>query len=143
MAVSTFGLTWEDILRRIPFDTDMITPTSSPVSTSDITEYIKDAGAKVAGILGRQNLTEDDVSDDDERQIQTAMISYVVREIYKTLGVTGSEYRTANEEWNQAKAELKSNSTTLSSTRSSRVRTTVDTSASSRPSRFGGKNYKF
>lgn len=143
MAVEVYSLTYADVLPHLPFDTSQITPSSTPISTTSITAYLEDGASEITGVLARQGVESANLTDDDLRQVQKAIKWYAVRECLGVVGLSGGTYATANTRYTEARERLEADSSRISGSRASRVLSTVDTTVSERPQRFGSSNYKF
>ncbi len=143
MAIEVYSLTYEDVLPHLPFDTSQVSPSSKPISTTMIDGFIQDGASEMTSILSRQSIEASSLSDDDERQIQKAIKWYAVRECLAVIGLSGGTYAQADKRYTEVRDRLEADSSRVSDSRPSRVRTTIDTTVTERPSRFGSSTYKF
>ena len=70
MTIYSFGVEAGDVLEKVPIDTSQVGPSTTPVSTGDVEEYILDRSAEAAGLLAKGGLTdEENLDETTERQV--------------------------------------------------------------------------
>jgi hypothetical protein len=143
MAVEVYSLTYADVLPKLPYSGEGITASSRPVTLSDVTTYIEAGASEITGVLARQGVAAADLSDDDLRQVQEAIVLYAAREVLRVFPFARARFESLDAEYKEKRDRLEADSSRISGSRASRVLSTVDTTVSERPQRFGGKGYKF
>lgn len=142
MAVTTFGVTYTDVLPDLPVNAASISATSVPVSTSDLTSYIEDAGGQLAGVMQIAGLDPTGLTDDALTQARAAIRSYCVGKVLQHLGYSGAKLDGAFSRWQAEYDRYKANPRLLKG-KGSRVRSNVDQSSTAEPSIFTVSRYKF
>lgn len=140
MAIYSYNVTSSDVTDRLPIDTQAITSSSEPLSTSDIDEYIDDAASEFSGVLEKSGIQGSDLSDEAERQIQIGIEHYAVAESLKQIGHTGSDYEEARDAYRDALKRFRDQPQTLDKNHD-RVRSNVDTTRDA--SEFEEVDYRF
>jgi len=142
MAVTTFGITFSDVLPDLPINSASISTTSTPISTGDLTAYIEDAGSQLSGVMQIAGLDPASLSDDAIQQAQAAIKSYAVGKALQHLGYSGSKLDGAFSRWREQYDRYKANPRLLKG-KGSRVRSNVDQSSTAEPFTFATSYYKF
>lgn len=85
--MTTFGMTYTDLLGNLPFGTSGVSATSK-VSTGDLTSWIAAAGAELAGVLVKAGVGIDHTTMDADvlAQVRSAIIAYCVWQSLLKLG---------------------------------------------------------
>jgi len=144
MALTTFSVTSDDVLERVPFDTTNVGASSKPVSTGDIDTYIQDASSRMVAVLTRAGLDPGALNDDTERQIQDAIESYCVAEILDVIGVgSGQQITRYRQNFNQLLDEYKRNPSMLSTSNSGRVKSNISQSTTKPDAEFIDTDYRY
>lgn len=122
MAVSTFGVVYTDIYPRLPFDLSAIGPATTPLSTTDLTAYINDAGAQLAPLLTKAGLDPASLDDDATQQCANAIKAFATARALQCVGFSGPLASDAMAEWEAIISRYGNAARTISG-RGSRVRT--------------------
>lgn len=142
MAISTFSVTYTDVLPDLPINSASISASSTPISTGDITSYIEDAGSQLAGVMQIAGLDPSALDDDATQQAEAAIKSYAVGKCLQHLGYSGAKLDGAFSRWREQYDRYKANPRLLSG-KGSRVRSNVDQSSTREPFTFATSYYKF
>lgn len=89
MAVTDFGVTTAEVLGELPINTQGITTSSVPLSTTDVDRYIDAGSALYAGALRAMGKPLDGGDDADE-QISEGVRAYAVHKCLERIGRSGS-----------------------------------------------------
>lgn len=142
MAVSTFGVVYTDIYPRLPFDLSAIGPSTTPLSTADLTAYINDAGAQLAPLLTKAGVDPASLDDDATQQCANAIKAYATARALQTVGYSGALASAAMTEWEALIARYGNAARTISG-RGSRVLTNATDSLLRPAPFFRGHGSKF
>jgi hypothetical protein len=113
--MSSFGLTYSDVLGDLPFRTTGISATTK-VSTVDLTGWIATAGAELAGVLSKAGIGDDPLTLDADvlEQVRAAIRAYCVWQSLLKLGHSAQlmaskrdEYKRLVEQYRDRPALLK------------------------------------
>jgi hypothetical protein len=146
MATTEYGVTIAMVGTQLPFDASNISATTQ-VTTSDVTQFIADASAAFtallikAGLLGDGGDPTTELGDDTLQQAREYIISAAVVKVLDALGFSGRARDNAAARERELYDRYAKRSELLVK-RTKRVRSTVDTSASTRGD-FTGTGYKF
>lgn len=143
MAATTFDLTWEDVLPELPFDPSSISAISTP-SSGDLTAYLMDGGAQLAGCLAKSGVSADGIAtldDNTKRQCQDALKAYAAAKAMGRIGYAGTE-RDAKMARFDALLNLFATRPQMLARGTAAISTNVDTSSNKRPRTFG-MDYKW
>lgn len=90
--LSDFQVTTQDVLDKLPIIGDQVSATTAPLSTGDVDDAIQDGESRFAELLRRQGKDPGTLTDDQKRQIQTAVEAYAVAECMDIIGAVGARY---------------------------------------------------
>lgn len=139
--MSSFGLTYTDVLGDLPFNTSAISATTK-VSTTDLNGWIADAGAELAGVLAKSGISTDHtaLAADVLDQVQAAIRAYCVWQALLKLGQSAALMREKKDEYQRLVKQYRDRPALLTG-QGSEYRSNVGCEPQ-RPRRFGA-GYKW
>lgn len=108
MAASyTYGLSASDVTGELPGNVASVGAATTPVNTSDITQWIDDASAKMNAMLDKSGIEAGASMDADALSAcATAVKSYAIWKTLSVMGVTGPLLDNARRVWTETFAEF-------------------------------------
>jgi hypothetical protein len=144
MAVYVYGLINSDVTAMLPqVEASVITSTSKPVSTTDITQLIEDGASKInSAVLDRSGVTPDANLDEDTHAALLALVrTYAVAQVCSMLGMQAS-FERYNQQWLNGYSEYLSRPQSLGDDYPASISVDIDlidgTAESDRPVRDAG-----
>jgi len=144
MAVNTYSVTYDMVVKRLPVDARDVRADSTPLSTKDLEAFIKSGAAAITPLLTNTDRSTTITDDDMLQQVQDAVIAYAKWQALKLLPqVAPKTIDDAEREWLTLFSRYGARSQYLKEQDASRTNTNVDTSASKSASQFSGLDYEF
>lgn len=135
--MSSFGLTYSDVLGDLPFRTTGIS-TTTKVSTTDLTGWIATAGAELAGVLAKAGIGDDPLTLDADvlEQVRAAIRAYCVWQALLKLGQSAGLMASKRDEYKRLVEQYRDRPALLKG-QGSEYRSNIGKTPC-RPRRFGG-----
>lgn len=147
MAVTTFGVSAQDVLNTLPADTSNVTNTSAGLNTEQIEGFIERASGQVSATLVRHGIDPAALGDNERELVRDAVIAYAAVYSLERIGGAQDQITRRQEEWRSIIKLLREQPQNLGAsqdaTTAQKVRSNIDPSAR-RPEdrrRWNSRNY--
>lgn len=133
MAVTTFGVSAQDVLNTLPADTSNVTNTSAGLNTEQIEGFITRASGILSATLERHGINPASLADNGLELAREAVIAYAAEKSLERIGASADQINRRRDEWNQLLKELRSTPQNLGVAQdvptAQKVRSNIDPSA--------------
>lgn len=133
MAVTTFGVSAQDVLNTLPADTSNVTPTSNGLNTAQVEDFIERASGQVSATLVRHGIDPAALGDNERELVRDAVIAYAAAYSLERIGGAQDQITRRLDEWRGLIKLLRDQPQNLGAsqdaTTAQKVRSNIDPSA--------------
>lgn len=132
MAIETHSVTVSDVLSVLPFDTSRITPSSDPVDTGMITDWIEDGAGILNASLERHGIDPaTDMTPNGSEVVRRGIVAYAACQSLTKAGFTGARLQEFKSTFETVERTIKDDPQSLGDTQSAKatIKSNVDPTA--------------